>query len=235
MAATRYGQPAVPSTANFLQTASSLCDTTDVVAAPAHSSSTIASTGKVFTERYMCDKTRRVWICDPSHTDGWYWENADPVIVLPSMPTHTTAAEAEAEAAAIRAHNAKREADLQQQRALVASQRATQLQQTAAAEALRHEQDAKARRDSAAGKAKEQEESALLAQAGDKFDADVRTAIEATIGGASPTFLAPSAPDLAVDPSQSMHTADSSTRSTGHVRLGGAAAVVLGNWFEPRC
>ena len=147
------------------------------------------------------------------------------------MPTHTTAAEAEAEAAAIRAHNAKREAEVQQQIAQEASLRATQLLQTAAAEALRHEQDAKARHDRAAGKAKEHEEAVHIALAGDKFDADFRAAREASLCGAGPVFLPPSAPDLAVDPTQAMHTADSPTRNTGHVRLGGAAAVVLGNWF----
>ena len=63
---------AVPSTANILQTFNSLCDTTDAVAAPADSSSTIASTGKVVTERYTCDVTGRIWVCDPSHPDGWH-------------------------------------------------------------------------------------------------------------------------------------------------------------------
>ena len=85
----------------------------------------------------------------------------------------------------------------------------------------------------AAGKAKDQEHAAQLAQAGEKFDDDVRAAREAAICGTTPAFLAPSAPELAVDPAQAMQIADSPARATAFTRIGSATGVFRGNLVRP--
>ena len=100
------------------------------------------------------------------------------------------------------------------------------MQEAAANDAARHEADAKERLDKATDKAKEQSAAAKLARAGDKFDADMRAAREATLAGNGPLFLTPSAPDLA----QAMHAAGP-PRTTGTTRIGGTATSVIGSWF----
>ena len=131
-----------------------------------------------------------------------------------------------AEAATEKASRANEEAIIQRQKAIATTPLATQLQQDAADEALKHKLDAKEKSDIADAKAKAAEEAANVALAGSKFDAEALVAIEAVLA-ASVSTLMPTVPVLAVDATQALHTPASPPRRT-------ITSLVRGTWLPGR-